>query len=216
MLIALVLSSLSTPASQHSQIAVIRKINNFQPSRIKLLPITTRDAPFIYQICSDPTTAKYYALNGTPWTTSRVQSHVKRAANKINERKIVTEFGDFIGIIGYNVECIGQNKFIHIIIAPAYHNCGVATHAYVKMIKLYFENNSDDYLFARVHKDNTASIKLHKKMGFEDCGDKKNIDGNVNENNSSGVLTHPTDNTTPTYNDTDYIIFKLSRKSAPK
>jgi RimJ/RimL family protein N-acetyltransferase len=177
-LIIVVLRPLHTSDTvQIIQIPQIRKIDNFNPTKIQLQPITISDAPYIYQICGDVKNAKYYTINHRPWTAERVYDYIDSAVGKINERKIVSEFGDFIGITGYNPDYIDTSKnFIHIIIAPAYHRSGVATHAYSKLLKLYFENSNNNIIYSRIHKDNIPSIKLHEKIGFEYKSAKQNND----------------------------------------
>jgi RimJ/RimL family protein N-acetyltransferase len=174
-LLVLVLIVIVLWPSHISDIPQIRKIDNFNPTKIQLQPITVSDASHIYQICGDAENAKYYAINHTPWNAKRVYSYIDSAAGKINERKIVSEFGDFIGIVGYNPDYIDTSKnFIHIIIAPAYHHSGVATHAYSKLLKVYFKDSKNDNIYSKIHKDNTPSIKLHEKIGFEYKGVEQN------------------------------------------
>lgn len=185
--------SAQTPTqSAQTPTPVICKVKGFNASEIQLRPVSPADIPYISQICTDPKLIRYYTLRGEPWSAERVRDYVKYSGDST----IVTKTGEFVGIIGYGVDGCGSSnddkinssdKFIHIIIAPDYHGCGVATHAYSKLLAMFWRDADDMHIFAKIHPDNIPSIKLHEKMGFK----KTDVSG-------------------------EYLIYKLNRPSDSK
>jgi RimJ/RimL family protein N-acetyltransferase len=160
-----------------------------QRDNIVLKPIKPSDHIHVRELTSDVDVVKYYTMDGEPWTRSRTRDYMARAMHGyeysihyggefagiigiMDDRAVIdtginTGVGDDGGEVDDGVKTRG--KFIHICLSKKFWGKGIASTA-IALITSQYARDHGRYIapiYAKIHPDNTASIRVHEKNGFE-------------------------------------------------
>lgn len=145
---------------------------------IQLRALEPEDLDFIYEIENNP---EIWEISGTtsPFSKHVLRQYLKNCHQDIYEAKQlrlgITAKEKVIGLIDlFDFDPKNRRAGIGIIIHEnAERNKGVGTEALTLLCEYAFDTLDLHQVYANVGADNTASIKLFKKLGFTEVGTKK-------------------------------------------
>lgn len=146
---------------------------------VELRALEPEDLQFLYELENNP---DIWEISGTlkPYSKHVLQLYLKNAHRDIFEVKqlrlcICNKKGQTIGLIDlYDFDPKNRRAGVGIIIMEkGERNKGAGTEALSLLMKYAFSILDLRQLFANVGEENTASIRLFSKLGFEKAGLKK-------------------------------------------
>lgn len=145
--------------------------------RIKLRELNLNDTDFILEIENNKDIWKV-SHTTTPFTRSEIESFITQdiVDGLLNEQKrwIITADKISCGCIDlfdYNKQ--NSRAGIGIVILPKYQNKGIASIALTDFLKSCKTNLNLHQIYCSITEDNTNSIKLFTKHGFNETGIRK-------------------------------------------
>ena len=158
-----------------------------QSENIYLRALEPEDLSFIYEIENDQNIWEV-SNTQTPYSRFLIKQYLENAHQDIYEAKqlrlVICKIKDFkaIGLIDlFEFDPRNNRAGIGIIIkSESERNHGVGSQALELIINYSFKNLNLNQLFANINAENSASIALFTKFGFEKIGTKKEwnlIDG---------------------------------------
>ena len=158
-----------------------------QSENIYLRALEPEDLSFIYEIENDQNIWEV-SNTQTPYSRFLIKQYLENAHQDIYEAKqlrlVICKIKDFkaIGLIDlFEFDPRNNRAGIGIIIkSESERNLGVGSQALELIINYSFKNLNLNQLFANINAENSASIALFTKFGFEKIGTKKEwnlIDG---------------------------------------
>ena len=162
-----------------------------QSENIYLRALEPEDLSFIYEIENDQNIWEV-SNTQTPYSRFLIKQYLENAHQDIYEAKqlrlVICKNKDFkaIGLIDlFEFDPRNNRAGIGIIIkSESERNNGVGSQALELIINYSFKNLNLNQLFANINGENSASIALFTKFGFEKIGTKKQwnlIDGNYQD-----------------------------------
>ena len=162
-----------------------------QSENIYIRALEPEDLSFIYEIENDQNIWEV-SNTQTPYSRFLIRQYLENAHQDIYEAKqlrlVICKNKDFkaIGLIDlFEFDPRNNRAGIGIIIkSESERNNGVGSQALELIINYSFKNLNLNQLFANINGENSASIALFTKFGFEKIGTKKQwnlIDGNYQD-----------------------------------
>ena len=144
----------------------------FETDRLSVRHFNVNDLDAFTTLCSDPQVMRYVG-DGTLLSRAEVEHWIVVCQQKYVERGYGTSAvfekgtGRFIGYCGV-VRAPGNDfdELIYVYHVAAWGK-GYATEAGRAMIDYVFQQSSLDQIYATIHPDNQASIKVVEKLGFQ-------------------------------------------------
>ena len=143
----------------------------YETDRLQVRHLTPDNLDELAALCADPVAMQYMG-DGNTLTREQCAAWIEVCQMKYRERGYGTsgifekDTGVFVGFCG--VVRTPQQTFDEIIyaLAPAYWGRGYATEAARGMLDYVFEQSDLTEIYATIHADNTASIRMMQKLGL--------------------------------------------------
>jgi len=151
---------------------------NIEGNSIYLRALEPKDLDFLYQIENN---SEIWEISGTttPYSKHVLQQYLDNAHRDIYEVKqlrlvICTKEHDLVGLIDlFDFNPQNKRAGVGIIIEASERNKGWGNEALTLLMNYVVTNLDLHQLYANILADNTASIQLFEKVGFEKVGLKK-------------------------------------------
>ena len=150
-----------------------------QGKHISLRALEPEDLEFLYRIENDP---QFWEVSHTqtPFSRFLLKQYLENSHQDIYESKqlrlmiVEQEDGKTLGMIDlFDFNPQHQRAGVGILIDPTFQGKGYATDALNTLIAYCFSTLNLHQLFANIAPDNTKSIQLFEKAGFQLVGEKK-------------------------------------------
>ncbi len=147
-----------------------------ESERIGFSAWTMDDVDDALSLFSNPNVAKYLCEKGY-FTDEEIQARLYNEMDNQNENGIqywpiyLKETGEFIGCCGLHLTEKKSAREIGCDLREEFWHMGLASEAARRVIVYAFDYLHVKELHARVHPDNTASLKLIRSLGFEHVDD---------------------------------------------
>ncbi|MFK5878629.1 MAG: GNAT family protein [Flavobacteriaceae bacterium] len=153
-------------------------MNTLKGLHINLRAIEPTDLAFLYQIENDEL---FWEVSNTqkPFSKYLLQQYLENAQQDIYEAKqlrllIEEKNGTPVGLIDlFDFDPKHKRAGIGIVISQQFQAKGFATESLELLLKFAFTHLNLHQLFANITNDNTKSISLFEKVGFQKAGIKK-------------------------------------------
>lgn len=149
----------------------------FETERLKLRTFTLRDAPFMYQLVNDPEWIKYIGDRHVRSITDAEQ-YLRNGALKSYMLNgfgpglvILKETGESIGMCGLFRRPYLEDVDLGFAFLPAYRGQGFAYEIALATLEYAWKELGVKKVMAFTAKENEASLRLLKKLGFKDAGE---------------------------------------------
>lgn len=151
---------------------------NLQGEHIRLRALETEDLDFLYELENDPA---MWEISGTtaPYSKYVLRQYLDNAHRDIYDvkqlRLCICNEEKVLGLIDlFDFDPKNRRAGVGIVILEEKErNQGIGTEAIKLLTEYSFTTLGLQQLFANVLEDNTRSLHLFKKMGFEEVGIKK-------------------------------------------
>jgi RimJ/RimL family protein N-acetyltransferase len=148
-------------------------------ARLRLLPLAADDAELLAPVYADPEVTEYFKNQFTDI------EGVRHAVKQRLSRDVPPGMGTWLiqlddTIVGHAHLWMARNPAgiveIGWTIGKAYWGKGIATEAARTVIEHGFRRLGVPAIFAAVHRDNAASLRVARKLGFIDIGEEQHFD----------------------------------------
>lgn len=148
-----------------------------ESERLILDEITAADVQALFKLFSDPVVTQYNdvqtfeQVSDAGWLVNFLKERFESKTGLRWGIRFKGEPGTLIGTCGYNVWMRHNNcAEIGYDLMPQHWSQGIMTEALVEMLRFGFEEMGLNRAEADVTPDNTASVRLLEKLGFEEEG----------------------------------------------
>ncbi|GAE32185.1 GNAT family N-acetyltransferase [Halalkalibacter hemicellulosilyticus] len=143
-----------------------------ETERLQLRKMKTSDAPYLFNIWSDPTVTRYMNISdfeSVEQATAMI-THLNQLANEhqaIRYSIILQKTGDIIGSCGFNhFDFTNERAEIGYELGKHYWGQGYANEAISTIIDYGFKELALNRIEAKVELENESSVKLLKRLNF--------------------------------------------------
>ncbi|SPT77629.1 ribosomal-protein-alanine acetyltransferase [Niallia circulans] len=151
-------------------------MNSLKTNRLYLRELADKDAPELFTIWSTPAVTKF--MNIIPLTdVTQAEDIIKMFAQLSKEKKgnrysiFLAETGDLIGTCGFNqLDADNDRGEIGYELGEPYWGHGYMKEALMKLVEVGFASFALNRIEAKVEPENSASIGLLEKIGFQNEG----------------------------------------------
>ncbi len=145
--------------------------------RLRLRAVTRADQQKVFEGLSHPEVIAYYGVSYTTYEDTAAQMDWYEQGHENNTGYFwVMEHAlthDFIGVVGlYNIQATHHNGELGYWILPAFWNQGYTTEALAAVIHFTQTELKLHRIYAEIELENTASLHLMKRLGFDHEGTK--------------------------------------------
>lgn len=144
-----------------------RNLDIIQTERLVLRGIDETDAEEIVKWRSDRSVYQYFKAPHAISIEEHLQWYRNRyciSENRFDWMCVAQESGKKIGVFGLVRD--GENAEINYLLAPEAQHKGYAGEAVKALVKYAADTWKEKRVIAEIHKDNTSSVALVKKLGF--------------------------------------------------
>ena len=149
----------------------------FETERLQLRTFTLRDAPFIYQLVNDPEWLRYIGDRHVR-TKADAEQYLRNGALKSYMLNgfgpgavILKETGEPLGMCGLFKRPYLEQLDLGFAFLPAYRGQGYAFEITSANLEYARKELGIERIMAFTARENEASLRLLKKLGFKDAGE---------------------------------------------
>ena len=142
-----------------------------QTARLRLVPFTEADFATLQELHSDPEVNRYLSPGPVVMSPEDVQRRLTTYAGEhlrtgLSKWKLEQLDGTFLGRAGFSGQSDPQGFELGYSLKQAAWGNGYATEIARALVSWFFENTTQDYLFAYALREHEASLRVMNKAGM--------------------------------------------------